>query len=139
MAKISRNLLRREILKHLKADTSVTEIQPANRIFPQRVPVGQSWPFSKIGVMIDTPLRRSCVDGETITFAMHTFDASGGDEKADAISSAIGQSLDHAVFNLTDPYEARVSVLYVGGQVMQDGTEADAWHGVANFRATVIS
>lgn len=140
MANDLRRPIRRASLAKLKGDAGLTAIVPATSLYPQTTPTNVGWPFVKLGVVTVLPLRAGCVDGVTGIFAVHGFakDRYEGaaivetaEDHADRITSAIASALDRQTLDLETGQ--RVTLLWTGGPVMQDGDEAGAYHGVANF------
>ena len=137
--------IRRAILKALKADAAVTAIVPAASVQPTVVP--PPWPFVRYGAPSGIPIQASCVDGDEVAVALHSFakpryDSGGGmietaEDHADRIGTAVMRALHRHRLPLDSGNVARVR--RTGYQLLQDGAEADAWHHVANFTVRVLS
>jgi hypothetical protein len=138
MAQDSAIPVRKAILRALKADSDVTALVPADRIYPPQRPAEPEWPFILYGASIDTALKGSCLDGSTITVAIHQF--AKGEEDTAAIKAAVATALDGLEAELLDAgYPARASVIVTGGRVIADSDEGDSWHGIVDLEITVAS
>lgn len=149
MARDSSRPVRRAILTLLKADADVLALVPAARIYPGSTPPVPDWPFIKWGRPTTVPVRADCVDGAEIVASVHAFagprlNGSGaaietGEDHCARIGAAIARALDRQRPPLDGGYDATASIRWTGAQLLQDGSEADAWHSVQNFRVRVIS
>lgn len=120
--------LRRAIITHLRADSSVTALVPSARIYGERAPATLTWPFVRYGVS-------DAVPGYDITVPISVFSKSDYTDEAAAIGETIGASLDSAVLTLSD---GRKAVLrYVGMRLIPDADETAAWHGIVTIGARV--
>lgn len=150
MARNSSIYLRRAGLTLLAADAALVAIV-AGRIYPPQRPADPQWPFVGWGVPIVGPFEASCMDGNETDFAVHAYaetDGTGGatvsgEERATEIAARIETVLaDAGEVDLTDhgcPYPATAHFTWLSTQVIQDGAEADAFHGIVSFRANVAS
>lgn len=133
--------VRRATLTALKADATLTALIPADNIFPSTVRDGQPWPFMRWDNPSSTPLTW----GATVTFRLHVFGKpvmSGGaitETAEDFVSRAT--STAHKVVH-------RNRVAIPGGtvrlwsaltQVIRDGDEADAYHGIISVAARAFA
>ncbi len=138
--------VRRAILTALKADDAVTALVPESSIHPQSPASTPAWPFIKYGAPTGVPIDASCVDGDVITVAVHSFAkprfAAGAivetaEDHADRIGTAVMRALHRRRLTLDSGNPA--SVRRTNFQLLQDGAEADAYHHVANFQVRVLS
>lgn len=136
MAKILNTEIRRAIVGHLEADASVTALVPAERIYAPQPPALPAWPHIVYGVPSDTPLRMSCVDGQTIIVAIHAFAKGPGEAAVEAIGAAIAKALDGQQFSIGDGV---AKVRFTGGSTLQDGTDANSWRRITNLRIRVLA
>lgn len=128
--------VRRAVLTQLKADAAVTALIPAARIFPPKRPAKPERPFAGYTNVIATPLRATCLDGQTVRFRVQAFDGSSADDTASNMADAIAASLDGAVLALEGGGKAHVQLLDT--IVGQDGNEASSWAATLRFEATVV-
>ncbi len=75
-------------------------------------------------------------------FAKARYNSSGAmieaaEDHADRLGAAIAPALDRKFLDLETGQ--RVKVLWTGGQTMQDGDEADAYHSVQNFEFRALA
>lgn len=137
--------VRRAVLTHMKADDDFVAIVLATQQHPQTAPANPIWPFTRYGVPIATPIRAACVDSATISFVIHSFAKNrlegdriveSAEDYAGRIASGVNRCLGGAYLDLGDGVTARIR--WLSSQVMQDGAEAGAYHGVSSFSARVI-
>ncbi len=120
------------ILPALKADAATITLIPAARLYPSKTPNNPVKPFGRYGAENVEPERYAGWRGGAVSTAYHVFvgttaaipDAKAHCEKAVA---AIADVLDA----LPDCYVDRT-------QILEDGAEADVWHGVVMFTFTAI-
>lgn len=149
MAKPNVTYAKRAALAALAAAAPLGGV-PAERIYPPQRPANVVWPFIGYGVPITTPFGATCLDGTDIEVAVHAYaETTGegvatveGEDAAQAIIDAIEAALDGATLELAphgSPHPATAHFTLLGSQVIQDGAEADKFHGFARFRITVSS
>lgn len=129
------NALRASLLARMKADAGLTALVPAARIYPSRTPATLTWPFIKLGVISDLPYRPSGASGsQELIGTIHVF-AKGIDaeNQCNAIRCELARVMDAQ--SAIDGLHLR----YDGGTVMQDGSEADAYHGVVNWECVALA
>jgi len=146
--------VRPAVLRLLKRAPTVTVLVPAERIYPPQRPPNPEWPFIGYGVPSSLPFGASGLDGCTVSVAIHAYaettgegdDTVPGEDMATSIIAVVvavlggenGAEID--LQELADcPYPAKAHVTWTGSQVMQDGTEADAFHAWATFTITVVT
>jgi len=135
------------VLVALGADAAVVALVPAARHYSMQRPPNPVWPFIAYGTPIAAPFVASCLDGTAVTVAVHNYAVTtgtgagtvGGEEAAAKINAAVAAALDGLALELDTPYPATAHLTWTGSQVMQDGTEADKFHGFATFTITVSS
>ena len=132
------NATRLAILARLKADSGVTALVPSARIYPSRTPATLTWPFIKLGVINDTPYRPSgAVGSQNLIGTVHIFTKASSsvldaENQCHLIRREVIRSID-AMGSIGDLY-----IRYDGGTVLQDGDDADAYHGVVNWEAIYL-
>lgn len=154
MAKDSSLYARQALVALLKAAPTVDALVPVARVFPAQRPPNVEWPFIGVGVPVASPFVASCLDGSTISIAVHGYaetsgtgdDTVPGEDMAARIVAACVAVLggetgaEVALQGLTDcPYPATAYITWTGSQVVQDGSDASAFHGFATFDITVSS
>lgn len=126
--------LRQAAVQRLRADSDITAIgDPAigARVYGRRQPDELAWPFVRVSVADEGPLRK----GTEVRLTVHCFSKTAFDDEAETINGAIQASLEDAVLQLSPAWKAFVR--WVGSQVIADASEASAWHGVNTFTATI--
>ena len=132
------NATRLAILARLKADSGVTALVPSARIYPSRTPASLTWPFIKLGVINDTPYRPSgAIGSQNLIGTVHIFTKTSAsvldaEYQCHLIRREVIRSID-AMGSIGDLY-----IRYDGGTVLQDGDDADAYHGVVNWEAVYL-
>lgn len=149
MAKDSSLYVRQSALQRMKAAPAIVADVPAARVYPPQRPANPLWPFIGYGVPTSAPFTASCLDGATITVAVHVYaettgegdDTVGGEELAQRIAANVAAVLEGS-YDLADtdcPWPATAHFAWTGTQVIQDGADADAFHGIVSFDVTVSS
>lgn len=123
--------LRQAIIQRLRADANVTALVAADNIYGQRSPAVIAWPFVRYGAPSETPIRK----GTQIRITLHAFSHATFEDEASNICAALQASLEDAAIDLGGGLTAYMT--YVGSQIMSDLAEADAWHGMATWNATI--
>jgi hypothetical protein len=150
VAKNSALYVKRATIATLKTADDVTVLVAAARIFPMQRPAVLERPWIGYGAPINSPFGASCMDGSETNVALHNFTETtgegaatkSGEDTAHKINAAVEAALDGRAIDLTDhgcPYEATAHFTTTGSQVMQDGNEADKFHGFVNLRVSVSS
>jgi hypothetical protein len=85
----------------------------------------------RVSVADEGPLRK----GTEIRVTVHSFSKAQYDDECETINAAIQTSLEDAVVELNASTKAYFA--WNGSQVIPDGAEADAYHGVNTFTATI--
>jgi membrane carboxypeptidase/penicillin-binding protein PbpC len=87
--------------------------------------------------MSDRPLQSESPvrAGTQIRITMHAFSKAQFEDEASNIVAAMQKSLENAVLDVGAGLKAYLA--YVGSQILADPAEADAWHGVATWNATI--
>ncbi len=122
--------LRRAIVTHLRADSTVTSTAVGQRIYGERAPAAPVWPFVRYG-------QSDAVPGFQITAPIHVFSKAEYTDEAAEIAEIIGASLSGKVLALDDGRKARLR--YAGHQIIPDAAEASAWHAIVRIEANVIA
>jgi hypothetical protein len=126
--------LRQAIVPLLRTDPNVILIGDppvGDRVYGRRQPAELVWPFVRVSVADEAPLRR----GTDIRVTVHSFSKTQFDDECEQLNGAIQAALEDAVVDLSPAYTARL--VWNGSQVLADASEADAWHGVNTFTATI--
>lgn len=127
---------RQYLVATMRADAAlVALLGGAGSIYGPLVPAKPSWPFVRVGMPISTPDRATCLDGTIEQFAIHSFAKGGSEDQCLAIRKRIIELMD----GITDKLGGvnPICITYNGAQLMRDTAEAEAWHGIANFRVDV--
>lgn len=135
MARDSSLQLRRAIVAHLKADPGLLAIVPQAQQHGERSPAKPTFPFTRYGVAETLPARAQCWDGVRVTFPIHAFSKTRFTDEVHGINAAIAAALDGAVLALGDG--GRAHVRWLNSRILPDPREADVFHGIVSFEATV--
>lgn len=129
--------LREAIITALTADESVTDKVPAERVYGMRQPAQTQWPFTRYG----QPDSRAAGLGEDISVSLHGFSKAAYENECAEIMAALVNSLDGRVLSLDDGSEngVKAHLNWRGTQIIPDAAEANAWHGIARFDATITA
>lgn len=149
MARDSSLYVRRAAMAAMKADAGVTALVPAASIYPATVVSDPDYPIIVYGDTEAQPMRRSCVDGMTISlsftaYAKPRYDADGrmietAEDVAKKIAAALAAALDRKRLTLATEYEAYAHMKWAGGLSRRAGAETDTWQAIVRFTARVIS
>jgi nucleotide-binding universal stress UspA family protein len=138
--------VRRAILRALKSDAGVTALVAASSIHPQTPLKTPVWPFIKYGAPSGLPFGAACVSGNEIIGAVHSFAKQRkngnqvletAEDHASRIGAAVVACLGRTRLALEGGQSARIRV--TDWQLLQDGSEADAYHHVTAFGVRVLS
>lgn len=126
--------LRQTVVQRLRADADLTAVGDpaiADRIYGRRTPATLAWPFIRVNLALEGPLRK----GTTVRVTVHSFSKTQFDDECEAMNAAIQASLEDAVLQLGTSTKAFFS--WLSSQVMPDSAEADAYHGINSFDAAI--
>lgn len=146
--------VRTAVLALLAAAPEMVALVPAERHYPGQRPPNPTWPFLAYGRPTTEPFVASGLDGSTTSVSVHNYaettgqgaDTVPGEDMATAINAVVvatlggenGLEIDlQAVAEC--PYPARAYISWTRAQVVQDGSDANAFHGWADFDITVTS
>jgi hypothetical protein len=122
--------LRQAVIQRLRADPDLIAIVPASRVYGERSPSELTWPFVRYG--------QSLIGQAGGTLPIHIFSKQNFTDETAEIADAIVESLDDASLDLGDGRKAVLKWPEQGGtQIIADGAEADAWHGIVRFEVTI--
>lgn len=127
--------LRQAVITRLRDDSDLTQLVPAARHYGMKVEPTPAWPFTRYGTPDTLPRRGQCWDGQETDFTIHSFSKQSFEDECAQINAAIVASLGDAVLALDGGGKATIG--WLGSQIIPDGGEAGAWHGLNRFRATV--
>lgn len=132
--------LRRAILPILKADAKIAAAV-GGRVYSETPTAIPAWPFIRFGFAIGTPEEWSCAEGADVSFTVNVFSKAAGTDECARITRLVCAVLDKRQITLevdTDTgKQAGAYLLVTRTQIMRDGSEADAHHGVVSFEAMV--
>lgn len=130
---------RRAVVEGLSGEDTITALV-ADRVYGPKVVAEPTWPFIRCEFQTSTPRLATGLDGSDIAVVIHCF-AKGDDEGAAAdLCAKVAKYLDGKGFALDADVPARLySIRWQSTQVIPDGDEADAWHGIVQFRARIRS
>jgi len=139
---------RRIILTALKADSTLTAIVPAARIYGDDVPPSPEFPFVRWDAPSTIPFSLSGAAGSSTTsFMLHAFATarlSASKAKLETASDYANRIISavHGVVhrNRFSDDDGRIFKVTVASRMsMRDGAEADAWHCLLNCVARVLA
>lgn len=131
--------LRQAVIAVLRADANLTAKVPADRVYGMRSPATLTWPFTRYGPPDTLPFRATCLDGATIGFAIHSFSKAQFEDECASINAALSAALDGKALELEGLGGATAHIDWRGSQILPDAAEADAYHGIVRFEATVAA
>ena len=122
---------------------------PAERLYPSEFPPKPARPFGAVGLPVAVPFGASCMDGSSITLAVHSYTETRGEGaetvsgrlEAAALNRVVSTALDGAVLDLAEvdaPVPATAYVTWTGSNVVRDG-DGGAFHGICSIRVDVSS
>lgn len=126
--------LRQAAVESLRATSEIITLgNPAiaDRIYGRRQPADLTWPFVRVSVADEGPLRL----GTDVRFTIHTFSKAKFDDECEELNAAVQAWAEDKALDLSPSVTARI--MWDGSQVIPDASEADAWHGVNTFTATI--
>lgn len=137
--------VRRATLAHLKSDAKLTALVAASSIYPSRIDGAPVWPFVRWDAPQSIPIDLSCIAGATVTFTLHAFAGdrfSGGAlvETAEDHAARIGSAVKAAVHNKRVAIgDATARLRALSARLIQDGSEASAYHAIISVEARVLA
>ena len=132
--------VRGKLIAAMKADAQLTAIVPAARIYPSKTPATVTWPFIRVPMLTGTVAELDGGGGSDQSGVIHSFtklSATAPDPEAQA--ATINAHIVRIVSGIDDTLLAdgeSLGVHAVQTQVIEDGAEADAYHGLVSIRAT---
>jgi hypothetical protein len=126
--------LRQGIVQFLRSDPDLILIGDtplADRIYGRRTPATLTWPFVRVSLADEGPLRK----GTDIRVTVHTFSKMQFDDECEALNAAVQKALEDTALELGPSTTAYV--VWNASQVVEDAAEADAYHGINTFTATI--
>jgi hypothetical protein len=133
--------LRQVIVAALRADaeliaigeTPISAVDEAGniRIYGRRSPAVLIWPFLRVSIADEGPLRLGTEPRVTV----HTFSKAQYDDEVETLNGRVQTILEGKVMELSSA--AKAYVTWISSQVIPDAAEADAWHGLNSFTATI--
>lgn len=132
------------LVARLKAFPPVVALIPKASVYDEIVPAGRTFPFSRLGAMIETPLRSTGLSASAFNVMVQGFskdvtDPSGATiqrakDGASKIGSAFKDALERAELPMTiDGQIYRARCTWLQTTTMMDGDEAGAWMVTSTF------
>lgn len=133
--------VRGKIIASLKADAQLTAIVPATRIYPGKPPASPIFPFIRVPMLIGTVAELDGGSGSEQSGVIHSFTKLANPTVPDpeAQAATINRHIVRIVSGIDDVELGDGESLGVQAtqtQVIEDGAEADAYHGMVTVRAT---
>lgn len=130
--------VRGKIIAALKADATLIAIVPAARIYPPKVPAEVTFPYIRLGVLDDVPLRLDGGSGGEVSGVVHCFtklatSVPDPEKQARQLNGHIARVLDALDSVAISPLAMAITVTQT--QVIEDD-EPDAWHGIVSIIAS---
>lgn len=138
--------IRTAVLSATQSDAGVTALIPAAQQYPAVVASGVVWPFIRHGTVQELPQRHDGlagpVYGSIALSAVHVF-AKAGNGMPDAERfcglvcrevARVLEAMDAVVLN----GEPSLSVQVTQSEVIQDGAESGAFHGIVQYEASAF-
>lgn len=127
-------VVRRAVIARLKADATVAGIVGA-RVHGE-TPTNPTWPFIYYGPARTTTYGTSCGDGSEHPITLHAFAKGPGTASIENLNRAIVAALDGADLDLGGLTFHGID--WLDSQIMPDGDETSAYHGVVRFSAATL-
>jgi hypothetical protein len=123
-------LVRGAISKALKASPDLLAFVPAASVFHGTVPASRTFPFTRIGSIISSPFRTSCLDSSAYRIMVQGFAKSqdggfSGEDAAMAIGNAFKAALDGQTLSLANGMKLRTQWVQTIPTI--DGDDPAAW------------
>ncbi|WP_069338329.1 tail completion protein gp17 [Sphingobium yanoikuyae] len=132
--------VRGKIIASLKADAQLTAIVPATRIYPGKPPASPVFPFIRVPMLIGTVAELDGGGGSEQSGVIHNFTKLSADvPDPEAQAAIINSHIVRILSQIDDVHLGDGESLGVHAtqtQVIEDGAEADAYHGMVTVRAT---
>jgi hypothetical protein len=128
------NALRGAIIEKLKADAGISAIY-ADRVYDEVVAL-PTWPFIRVEVSGALLYENSCRKGSEMGPIVHTFHKGPGTKAVAEGNAAVTDCLDDAELPL-EPL-GFYGIDWARSQILPDGDEKSAYHGVNQFSGTVL-
>lgn len=132
--------VRGKIIAALKSDSALIVIVPAARIYPSKSPASPVFPFIRVPMLIGTVAELDGGSGSDQSGAIHCFTKlATGAPDPEAQAATINRHIARIVSQIDDVDLGDGESLGVHAtqtQVIEDGAEADAYHGIVSVRAT---
>lgn len=129
--------MREAIVQKLQAAAVVTALVPSASIYGEQPPAAPSWPFIRYGMPTTTAYESSCGDGSEHDIMIDVFAHGPGMDTCAKACAAVAMALDNAALAV-DPL-GLLGIDYVSTQIIRDGAEMSAYHGMVRFSATTIN
>lgn len=129
--------MREAIVQKLQAAAPVTALIPPESIYGEQPPAAPAWPFIRYGMPTTTQYESSCGEGSEHDIMIDVFAYGPGMDMCAKICAAVGMALDNASLAI-DPL-GLVSIDWTGSQIIRDGAEMSAYHGMVRFTAITIN
>ncbi len=122
--------VRQMILPALKANSAITAIVPAARIYPAKAPSAPVYPFIRYGQPSFVPHSLSCWKAGTVSGAVHCFVQTNDTTlDAEAICGDLAEAVADCIGGLNEGFATSV-------QIIPDADESDVYHGIVFFDVT---
>lgn len=132
--------VRGKIIAAMKGDAQLTAIVPAARIYPGKSPASPTFPFIRVPILTGTVAELDGGSGSDQSGVIHCFTklATPGVPDPEAQAATINRHIVRIVSGIDDVDLGdgeSLAVQAVQTQVIEDGAEADAYHGIVSVRA----
>lgn len=127
--------MRKAVIAHLRADSRITDLVPAARVFAEQPPAMPDWPFIRYGLPLTGAYEATGWDGSEATIAISVFAKGPGMDSASKISKRLVESMadfQPATFSLADNEWERT-------QILRDEPDSDGYHAIAEFRVAAVA
>lgn len=130
-------IMRQAIVQRLQAAAPVLALVPSLSIYGEQPPAAPTWPFIRYGMPTTQEYESSCGDGSEHDIMIDVFAHGPGMDLCTKICAAVAASLENAPLAV-EPLQL-VSIDWRGTQVIRDGAEMSAYHGMVRFAAVTLN
>lgn len=124
--------MRESVVTLLLASAPVT-VLVGQRVYGPEVPDNTQWPFIRYGLPITTQYEATQREGSEHAITLHVFANGPGEDACATIAAAVASALDGAAIPVDTL--GNYGIDWNGTQIIRDGAEASAYHGIVTFTA----
>ena len=132
--------VRAKIISALKNDAELNALVPSARVYPAKTPATVTWPFIRVPMLTGTVAELDGGSGSDQSGVVHCFTKASTTSPDPEVQAATINRHIVRVLSSIDAVDLgqgeSMGVHVVQTQILQDPSEADAFHGIVQIRAT---